>query len=115
HYTLVGAFLFGIFAGFYYWYPKAVGRLLDPRLGLLHFWLLVIGFHLTFDTLHFAGFLGMPRRIYTYPTGRGWDTINLVATIGVAFQTVAVAIFVWNILKSLMHGEEAGPDPWDAW
>src|SRR5262245_11900254 len=115
HYTLVGAFLFGIFAGFYYWYPKAVGRLLDRRLGLLHFWLLVIGFHLTFDTLHFAGFLGMPRRIFTYDPGRGWDTLNLVATVGAVFQAAAVLLLAINIIRSARKGELAGNDPWDAW
>src|SRR5262245_23478892 len=115
HYTLVGAFLFGIFAGFYYWYPKAVGRLLDRRLGLWHFWLLVIGFHLTFDTLHFAGILGMPRRIYTYAAGRGWEGVNLVASIGVIFQTAAVLFFVRNVARSLKRGVPAGSDPWDAW
>jgi len=115
HYTLVGAFLFGIFAGFYYWYPKAVGRLLDPRLGLWHFWLFVIGFHLTFDTLHFAGFLGMPRRIFTYDAGRGWDTLNFIATVGALFQAIAVLLLAINIVRSVKKGKLAGNDPWDAW
>src|SRR5215510_7339647 len=115
HYTLVGAFLFGIFAGFYYWYPKAVGRLLDRRLGLWHFWLFVIGFHLTFDTLHFAGFLGMPRRIFTYDAGRGWDTLNLIATVGALFQATAILLLAINIVRSARKGELAGNDPWDAW
>ncbi len=115
HYTLVGAFLFGIFAGFYYWYPKAVGRLLDPRLGLWHFWLFVIGFHLTFDTLHFAGFLGMPRRIFTYDPGRGWDTLNFVATVGALCQATAILLLAINIVRSARKGELAGNDPWDAW
>jgi len=115
HYTLVGAFLFGIFAGFYYWYPKALGRLLDPRLGLLHFWLFVIGFHLTFDTLHFAGFLGMPRRIFTYDAGRGWDTLNFIATVGALFQATAIFVLAINIVRSARKGEPAANDPWDAW
>ena len=115
HYTLVGAFLFGMFAGFYYWYPKAVGRLLDRRLGLWHFWLFVIGFHLTFDTLHFAGILGMPRRIFTYDPGRGWDTLNLVATLGAIFQATAILLLAINIIRSARKGELAGNDPWDAW
>ena len=115
HYTLVGAFLFGIFGGFYYWYPKAVGRLLDRRLGLLNFWLFVIGFHLTFDTLHFAGFLGMPRRIFTYDPGRGWDTLNFIATVGALFQATAILVLAINIIRSVRKGELAGNDPWDAW
>ncbi|HKE56823.1 MAG TPA: cytochrome c oxidase subunit I [Pyrinomonadaceae bacterium] len=115
HYTLVGAFLFGIFAGFYYWYPKAVGRLLDRRLGLWHFWLFLIGFHLTFDTQHFAGLLGMPRRIFTYDPGRGWDTLNLIATVGALFQATAILVLAINIVRSARKGELAGNDPWDAW
>ena len=115
HYTLVGAFLFGIFAGFYYWYPKAVGRLLDRRLGLWHFWLFVIGFHLTFDTQHFAGLLGMPRRIFTYDAGRGWDTLNFIATVGALCQATAILVLAINIVRSVKKGELAGNDPWDAW
>ncbi len=72
HYVLVGAILFCIFAAFYFWYPKAMGRMLSERLAKWHFWLMVIGFHLTFDFMHVPGILGMPRRIYTYEAGRGW-------------------------------------------
>src|SRR5262245_19739249 len=115
HYVLLGGLLFTLFAGVYYWFPKATGRLLDETLGRWHFWLLVVGFHLTFDPLHVAGVLGMPRRIYTYAAGRGWDGVNLVASIGVVFQTLAVACFIWNVIASLRHGKEAGNDPWDAW
>lgn len=115
HYTLVGGFLFGIFAGIYYWYPKAVGRLLDRRLGLLHFWLFTIGFHVTFDTMHFPGLLGMPRRIFTYDAGRGWETLNLITSIGALLQAVAVLCLAINLVRSRKKGEEAGNDPWDAW
>ena len=115
HYTLVGGFLFCIFAGFYYWYPKAVGRLLDRRLGLWHFWLFVIGFHVTFDTMHFSGLLGMPRRIFTYDAGRGWDTLNLIGSAGALAQAIAVLLFAINIIHSARKGKLAGNDPWDAW
>jgi cytochrome c oxidase subunit 1 len=115
HYTLVGGFLFGMFAGFYYWYPKAVGRLLDRRLGLWHFWLFTIGFHLTFDTMHFPGLLGMPRRIFTYDAGRGWETLNLITSIGALFQAVGLLCLVINLVRSWKKGEKAGNDPWDAW
>jgi cytochrome c oxidase subunit 1 len=115
HYTLVGGFIFGMFAGFYYWYPKAFGRMLDRRLGLLHFWLFFIGFHVTFDTMHFPGLLGMPRRIYTYDAGRGWETLNFVTTLGALLQAAGVLCLVVNILRSLKKGEVAGDDPWDAW
>ncbi len=115
HYVLIGAIVFMIFAAIYYWFPKATGRMLNERLGQWHFWLLLIGFHLTFDTLHFAGMRGMPRRIYTYQPGRGLDAINLVASIGALVQGIAVLIFVINVVRSLAAGEVAGSDPWDAW
>jgi cytochrome c oxidase subunit I len=115
HYTLVGGFLFGMFAGIYYWYPKAVGRLLDRRLGLLHFWLFTIGFHVTFDTMHFPGLLGMPRRIFTYDVGRGWETLNLITSIGALLQAVGVLCLAINLVRSRKKGENAGNDPWDAW
>jgi cytochrome c oxidase subunit 1 len=115
HYVLIGGLLYALFAGFYYWYPKAFGRLLNRKLGLWHFWLFTIGFHLTFDTMHFSGFLGMPRRIFTYDPGRGWETLNLIGSVGAIFQAVGVLCLVINILRSLRHGKVAGNDPWDAW
>ncbi len=108
HYVLVGAIVMTIFGAIYYWFPKATGRMLSERLGRWHFWLFVIGFHLTFDTMHFPGLLGMPRRIYTYEADRGWGTWNLVITIGVVFQAAAILIFLWNIARSLRTGQAAG-------
>ena len=90
HYVLVGALVFTIFGAIYYWFPKATGRMLDETLGKWHFWLFVIGFHLTFDFMHIPGLLGMPRRIYTYEAGRGWEIWNLIVTVGVAFQAAGV-------------------------
>jgi len=115
HYVIVGAIVFMIFAAIYYWFPKATGRLLDERLGRWHFWLFLIGFHLTFDTMHFPGLLGMPRRIYTYPADRGWGTLYMICTIGAVFQAAGLLIFVFNIVRSLRKGQSAGNDPWDAW
>jgi cytochrome c oxidase subunit 1 len=115
HYVLVGAIVFMIFAAIYYWFPKTTGRLLSERLGKWHFWLFLFGFHMTFDTMHIPGILGMPRRIYTYEAGRGWDLLNLICTIGVAFQVAGMLIFVLNVLRSLRKGKPAGNDPWDAW
>ena len=115
HYVLLGGLLFTLFGAIYYWFPKATGKMLSETLGKWHFWLLVVGFHMTFDTLHFAGILGMPRRIYTYAAGRGWEGLNLLASIGVIFQAVAVACLIWNIIRSLRQGAPAGNDPWDAW
>jgi cytochrome c oxidase subunit 1 len=115
HYVLIGALVFTIFAAIYYWFPKATGRMLDETLGKIHFWLFLIGFHLTFDFMHIPGLLGMPRRIYTYEAGRGWEIWNLIVTVGVAFQAAGVLVLVWNIVRSLRHGRPAGNDPWDAW
>ena len=115
HYILVGAIVFNTFAGIYYWFPKATGRMMSERLGKWHFWLLLIGFHLTFDTMHFVGFEGMPRWIYTYPADRGWDHLNLLISIGGLIQGIAVLIFAYNLISSLLNGKIAGNDPWDAW
>ncbi len=115
HYVLIGGLLYAIFAGIYHWYPKAFGRLMDKKLGLWHFWLFTIGFHLTFFPQHIAGFWGMPRRIYTYEAGRGWEEMNLISSVGVVFQAIGILLFVVNLLYSLKKGKVAGDDPWDAW
>jgi cytochrome c oxidase subunit 1 len=115
HYVIVGAILFTIFGAFYYWFPKMTGRMYNEKLGKLQFWLFVIGFHLTFDFMHVPGILGMPRRIYTYEPGRGWDIWNLIITVGVFFQAISTLVFIWNLVSSLFKGPLAGNDPWDAW
>jgi cytochrome c oxidase subunit 1 len=115
HYVIVGGILFALFGAFYYWYPKMIGRMLSEKLGKLHFWLFVIGFHMTFTVMHIPGILGMPRRIYTYEPQRGWDTLNLIVTIGAFIQGVAILVFVWNLIRSYWKGALAGNDPWDAW
>lgn len=115
HYVLVGAIVFMVFAAIYYWYPKMTGRMLDERLGKWHFWLMVIGFHMTFDVMHFPGLLGMPRQIFTYEPDRGWTLLNQIVSVGGFIQAVAVLILVYNLVHSYFRGLEAGPDPWDAW
>ena len=115
HYVIVGGILFALFAGFYYWFPKVSGRMYSERLARWHFWLFVIGFHLTFDFMHIPGVLGMPRRIYTYEPGRGWDIWNLIVTIGVFFQAMGILVFVLNLAISWLRGNDAGDDPWDGW
>jgi len=115
HYVIVGGILFALFAAFYYWFPKMSGKLYLESLAKLHFWLFIIGFHLTFDFMHIPGILGMPRRIYTYEPGRGWEIWNLLVTIGVFFQILGTLAFVGNLLYSLLRGQPAGNDPWDAW
>ena len=115
HYTLTGSFVFCMFAGVYYWYPKVTGRMLCEKLGKWHFWLFFIGFHVTFDTMHFLGILGMPRSIYTYEADRGWNTLNFIVSAGGFLQAIAVLILAWNLIDSFLHGRVAGNDPWDAW
>ncbi len=115
HYILVGAIVFMIFAAIYYWFPKATGRMMSEKLGKWHFWLMLLGFHLTFDFMHVPGILGMPRQIYTYMPDRGWGVWNMIETVGAFIQAIAVLIFVINIVISLRKGEKAGSDPWDAW
>lgn len=115
HYMLVGSIVFAIFGGFYYWYPKVTGRMMSEKLGKWHFWLMLIGFHVTFDTMHFVGLMGMPRSIYTYEADRGWAHLNMVISIGGFIQAIAVLIFAYNLFWSYYKGKEAGNDPWDAW
>jgi cytochrome c oxidase subunit 1 len=115
HFTLVLGLVFGLFAGMYYWFPKVSGRMYNETLGKWHFWLFTIGVELTFVPMHFLGFLGMPRRIYTYAPDRGWNFWNLLASSGVLFQAPAILIFVWNVVYSAIKGKPAGDDPWDAW
>jgi cytochrome c oxidase subunit 1/cytochrome c oxidase subunit I+III len=113
HYVLVGSAVFPIFAVFYYWLPKITGRLMDERLGKWSFWLMFLGFNLTFFPQHILGLLGMPRRIYTYDSGLGWEPHNLVSTIGAFMFAVGVLITMLNYMRSLRTGAQAGNDPWE--
>jgi cytochrome c oxidase subunit I len=115
HFVLIGGTLFGVMAGIHYWYPKVTGRMLFERLARWQFWLLYIGFILTFGTMHFSGVLGMPRRIYTYDADRGWAFLNQLTTLGTIIQLPSFGIFIYNLLWSLRYGKPAGDDPWDAW
>jgi cytochrome c oxidase subunit 1 len=115
HFVLIGGTLFGTFAGIHYWYPKVTGRMLSETLARWQFWLLLIGFILTFGPMHISGMLGMPRRIFTYPADRGWTGWNLLTTIGAIIQLPSFAIFVFNVVVSLWKGRPAGNDPWNAW
>ena len=115
HYTLAGGLVMGIFAGIYYWFPKAIGKMYNERQGKWHFWLWTFGFNMTFLPMHFLGILGMPRRIYTYAPGRGWEFWNMVSSAGVIFQAAATLFFAWNMIHSARNGEPAGDDPWDGW
>jgi cytochrome c oxidase subunit 1 len=112
HYVLVGGGMFPLFGAFCYWYPKATGRLMSERWGMISFLLIIIGFNVGFFPMHLLGLEGMPRRIYTYPAETGWGTLNLIATIGTLISTLGGLVFVANAFLSLKHGKLAGDDPW---
>lgn len=113
HYTLFAGAVLGLFAGAYYWFPKMTGRFLNERMGRTHFWLTMVGMTMVFLVMHYVGVLGMPRRIYTYAGGQGWDLWNLIETIGAFLIALGVLIFVINIITSLRQKATAGNDPWD--
>jgi cytochrome c oxidase subunit I len=113
HYVLIGGSLFGLLAGLFYWWPKISGRMLDERLGKVAFWVIFIGFNVTFFPQHYLGAIGMPRRIYTYPANAGWNLWNLVSTVGAFALGFGVLLVLVNALRSLRRGERAPADPWD--
>jgi cytochrome c oxidase subunit 1 len=113
HYVLFGGSIFGLFGGAYYWWPKITGKLLDERLGKVHFWLMMLGFNLTFFPQHYLGLIGMPRRIYTYAPDLGWSFWNLISTIGAFTIAVSFLLFIYNVIKTTRSGKVASPDPWD--
>jgi cytochrome c oxidase subunit 1 len=112
HYVVFDTVVFAMFAGFYFWWPKFTGRMLDEGLGKIQFWLLFIGFNVTFFPQHQLGLDGMPRRIADYLPETGWTDLNLLSTAGSLLIAVAVLIFVWNFVTSLRLGPPAGDDPW---
>jgi len=114
HYVLLGGGVFPLFAAYYYWFPKWTGRLLSEGIGRLHFWLWIIGVNLTFFPMHSLGLAGMPRRMYTYPDGMGWQPANVAATIGAYVIALSVLVFVVNVVASRRRGALAGDNPWMA-
>jgi|tagenome__1003787_1003787.scaffolds.fasta_scaffold20980225_2 cytochrome c oxidase subunit I+III len=112
HYVLFGGAVFPILAGLYYWYPKMSGRMFDERVAVTSFWLIFIGFNVTFFPMHIVGLLGMPRRVYTYPSGLGWETLNLLSTVGAVVLAVGLFTVLGNLLWSLRRGVPAQGDPW---
>jgi cytochrome c oxidase subunit 1 len=114
HYVLFGGSVLGIFAGLYYWFPKMSGRMMNERLGKTSFWLIFIGFNVTFLVQHSAGLDGMPRRIYWYPESAGWGTYNMISTIGSWILGIGVILTIVNVLFSIKRGQKAGNDPWKA-
>ena len=114
HYVLNGAVVFPIFGAIYYWMPKMTGRMLSERLGRLSFWVMFLGFNLTFFPMHILGILGMPRRVWTYSNGLGWDSLNLIASLGSVVFGLGTGITLLAWILSMRNGERAPADPWHA-
>ncbi len=114
HYTIIGINVFPVVGGIHYWFPKFTGRLMNERLGKWTFWIMFIGFNIGFFPMHILGYMGMPRRIYTYPAGLGWGPPNMVVTAGSYLFALGVLLFVINVWRSLRRGERAGANPWNA-
>ena len=113
HYVLFGGSVMGVFAAFYYWFPKVTGRFLNEKLGKLHFWLMIIGINLTFLPMHALGLLGMPRRIATYLDNRGWGDLNSLITFGAFVIAISVTVFMINFVISMRAPKTAPDDPWE--
>jgi cytochrome c oxidase subunit 1 len=114
HYVLMGGAVFAVFAGIYYWFPKMTGRLMSEGLGKLSFWLMLIGFHVTFLIQHSIGMDGMPRRVFEYPDIGHLELYNLISTIGSFILGAGILVTVANAVRSAKKGVIAGPDPWKA-
>lgn len=114
HYVLLGINVFPVVGGLHFWFPKMSGRLMDERLGKWTFWTMFVGFNAAFFPMHITGLMGMPRRIYTYPTGLGVGWLNLLSTIGAFVFAAGVLLFLINLARSLRYGTPAGSNPWDA-
>jgi cytochrome c oxidase subunit I len=114
HYVLFGGSIFALFAALYYWWPKMFGKLLGEKLGKLNFWLVFIGFNLTFFPQHMLGLLGMPRRVFTYRDDGLWEGYNFVSTIGSFVMGLGILVFFVNVVRTRRRGRRAGSDPWIA-
>ena len=113
HYVMFGGSMFALVAGAYYWWPKMFGRMLSERLGKAHFWLMFIGFNLTFFPMHFLGLHGMPRRVYTYPAGLGFETMNMIETAGSMILGFSFLVFIYNMFVTARKPADAPADPWN--
>jgi cytochrome c oxidase subunit I+III len=114
HYVLIGGVTFPLLAAFYYWFPIFTGRRLSERMGAWNFWFTFLGFHIAFFPMHIVGLLGMPRRVYTYQEGIGWDIYNQISTIGAYILAIGILLFVINVIRSLRSDEKVEPNPWGA-
>jgi cytochrome c oxidase subunit I len=114
HYVLIGGLISAVFGGIFYWFPKFTGRMMNEALGKAFFWIFLIGWNLTFMPMHWTGLLGMPRRVFTYSSELGVDTLNMMSTVGGGIQAVAILLLLANIVYSLKRGPKASRNPWDA-
>ena len=114
HYVLVGGTIFPIVAAFYYYWPVAFGHKLSERLGTIAFWIMLIGFNVTFFPMHFTGLLGMPRRVFTYPPDLGWNTLNLISSVGAFVLAGGFAVFLWDVVRPKSRASRSERNPWNA-
>ncbi|ACJ34228.1 cytochrome c oxidase subunit I [Anoxybacillus flavithermus] len=113
HYVIVGGVVFALLAGAHYWWPKMFGKMLDEKLGKVTFWLFFTGFHLTFFIQHFLGLMGMPRRVFTFLPGQGFETGNMISTIGAFFMAAGTIVLLANVVITTVKGKRVGNDPWE--
>src|SRR5690606_20135593 len=114
HYVLIGGMLFPVFAGLYYFYPLIGGRRMSDRAGRLAFWPMFCGFNIAFFPMHLAGLRGMPRRVYTYPAGRGWDWLNLISSIGAVILGIGMFAVVVDVTLNRRRQTPGKANPWNA-
>lgn len=114
HYVLIGGSLFPLLGGLFYWFPKIAGRMLSEPMGKLSFWLLLVGFNVTFFPQHILGLMGMPRRVYTYPVELQWGSLNLLSSVGALVILLSLVVYLTNIVVSLRRGAVATDNPWEA-
>jgi cytochrome c oxidase subunit I+III len=114
HYVLIGGAVFPLIGAVYYWFPKMTGRMMNDTLGKVNFWILFAGFNITFFPMHQLGLMGMPRRVYTYPADMGWNTLNLISSLGALLLVAGGALLLFNLAHSYLRGAVAGDNPWNA-
>jgi cytochrome c oxidase subunit I len=114
HYVLIGGAVFPLLGAITYWFPKLTGRMMAEGLGKITFWMAFLSFQIAFFPMHILGIMGMPRRVYTYPEGLGWEALNRLSSLGAFLFAISLALFLINALASMRRGRVAGPNPWDA-
>jgi cytochrome c oxidase subunit 1 len=114
HYVLVGGAVFPLLGAIYYWFPKMTGRMMSERLGKWAFWLIFVGFNLTFFPMHILGLQGMPRRVYTYQPDMPWHSLNMFVSLSAIILVAGFLVFFVDVIRAARRGAPAGDNPWDA-